>query len=600
MFSFGAFDPVGILENLGSNNELDDVVGGRSGSKQSHYREEDWRDSSFTGTLSSDFGLYRDNLSESDFGFSKYQLQNQEENPLPAHDLLDDLNFEVDCPPLQTCLKEIANLGSKQIGIQDSQDEKEKGHPFLLASLELLKNYGHRLKKLDGDKIVELSSNTSLSRLSEQNLSTEEIIRLAGVNFIQTTSSVGDPLAAFSHPYRLSFSDLSDQEMKDAQLVLLLLFAAEKVYHQEFHRASKLLNQCDYLCSNKGNQIQRLVFYFAEALHERIDRGSGRIPVDRGSGRIPVKTCGRGQKPDPQAQTMNLMQSRIAYHQELPFLQVAQFAGVQAIVENVADAKKVHVIDLNINFGLQWTILMQALASCYDRQIELLKITAVGTSSKHLIDETGKRLVNFAQSMSLPFTFKSVVVGDVLDLKEELLEIDTEEAVVVYSEYFLWTLIPQPNRLESLMKVIRKTNPRVMVVAEVEANHNSPNFGNRFIESLFFHAACFDCFEASMSREDSNRMAIESIFFGQAVKNILATEGEERMVRTVKIDVWRAFFARFSMIEAELSSSSLYQANLVMKKFGCGRFCTLDMNGKCLLIGWKGTPVLSLSVLKFI
>lgn len=590
MFSFGAIDPVGIRENPGSNNEFDDAVGGTNGSKHNRCREEYWRDSSFGETLNSDFGFYQDNLLESNFVFSKYPQQNQKVYLLPAYDLLDDLNFEFDSPSLQTCLKEIANLGSEPTGVQHSEDEKEKQHPFSLASLELLKSYEHRLKKLDGEKIVEPGSNATLNGLAEPSPSTEEIIRLAGVKFIQTTSSVGDPPATLGHPYGSSFSGLSDQQKKDAQLVELLLFAAEKVYYQQFHRASKLLNQCDYLCSNKGNPIQRLVFYFAEALRERIDRGSGRIAVN---------ACGKRQKPDSHVQLMNPTQSQIAYHQKLPFVQVMQFAGVQAIVENVADAKKVHVIDLNIGSGVQWTILMQALASCYDHQIELLKITAVGTSSKHQIDETGERLINFADCMSFPFTFKSVVVGDVLDLKEELFEIDTEEAVVIFSQHYLRTLIQQPNRLELLMKVIRRTNPRVMVVAEVEANHNSPNFANRFIESLFSYGAYFDCLEASMSQEDFNRMTIESIYFGQGVKNILATEGEERTVRHVKVDVWRVFFARFGMIEVELSSSSLYQANLVMKKFSCGRLCTLDMNGKCLLVGWKGTPVHSLSILKF-
>ncbi|KAF7852033.1 hypothetical protein BT93_L1125 [Corymbia citriodora subsp. variegata] len=575
MFSFGAFNPVDVRENLDYNNQLDEKRTGES---------------SLAETLNSDFGFYQDNMLESDSSFLKYQLPNQQENLLPTHHLLDDMNFDVDSPSLETCLKEIANLRSQPIGVQHGEDEKEKQCPFSLTSLELLKSYEHRSKKLDGDKFVEPSSNTALNGLTKPSLSAEEIIRLAGVKFIQTTSSVGDPLTAFGHSYASSFSALSAQEMKDAQLVELLLLVAEKVHYQQFHRASKLLNQCDYLCSNKGNQIQRLIFYFAKALHEKIDRGSGRIPVN---------ACRKGWKPDPQVQMMCLTQSKIAYHQELPFVQMLQFAGVQAIVENVADAKKVHVIDLNIGSGVQWTILMQALASCYDRQIELLKITAVGTSSKHLIDETGERLANFAQSMSLPFTFKSVVVGDVLDLKEELFEINTEEAAVVYSQFFLRTLIPQPNHLESLMKVIRKINPRAMVVAEVEANHNSPNFVNRFIEALFYYGACFDCLEAFMSREDNNRMAIESIYFGQWVKNILATEGEERTVRNVKIDVWRAFFARFSMIEAELSSSSLYQANLVMKKFICGRFCTLDMNGRCLIVGWKGTPVQSLSIFKF-
>jgi hypothetical protein len=53
-------------------------------------------------------------------------------------------------------------------------------------------------------------------------------------------------------------------------------------------------------------------------------------------------------------------------------------------------------------------------------------------------------------------------------------------------------------------------------------------------------------------------------------------------------------------VDTELSMSSLDQARLVVKKFDCEKSCTLDMNGKCLIIGWKGTPIHSLSVWKFL
>lgn len=79
----------------------------------------------------------------------------------------------------------------------------------------------------------------------------------------------------------------------------------------------------------------------------------------------------------------------------------------------------------------------------------------------------------------------------------------------------------------------------------------------------------------------------------------MATEGEERKIRHVKLDVWRTFFARFAMVETELSKSSLYQASLLLNKIARWSSCTLDMNEKSLVIGWKGTPMHSLSVWKF-
>ncbi|KAL5122202.1 DELLA protein RGL2 [Glycine soja] len=174
----------------------------------------------------------------------------------------------------------------------------------------------------------------------------------------------------------------------------------------------------------------------------------------------------------------------------------------------------------------------KALAERQEKQVELLKVTAIGLQGKTELEETGK-------------------------------------------------------------------GPSIMVVLEVEAMHNSPSCVNRFIEALFFYAAFFDCIGTSMKQDHECRMRIEGIL-SEGIRNIVAMEDGERTVRNVKIDVWRRFFARYRMVETTFSESSLYQANLVAKKFACGNFCTVDRNGKCLIVGWKGTPIHSISVWKFL
>ncbi|KAE8076693.1 hypothetical protein FH972_015327 [Carpinus fangiana] len=91
-------------------------------------------------------------------------------------------------------------------------------------------------------------------------------------------------------------------------------------------------------------------------------------------------------------------------------------------------------------------------------------------------------------------------------------------------------IMVEPNRLESIMGVVRSINPCVMVVTEVEANHNSPAFDSRFIEALFFFSAYFDCIETFMKRDNPNRMIVELEYFGEGIRSIVATEGEERKV----------------------------------------------------------------------
>ncbi|KAI9098981.1 hypothetical protein K1719_024748 [Acacia pycnantha] len=79
-------------------------------------------------------------------------------------------------------------------------------------------------------------------------------------------------------------------------------------------------------------------------------------------------------------------------------------------------------------------------------------------------------------------------------------------------------------------------------------------------------------------------MALDAMFCVR-IRNVVAKEGEERTLRHVKVDVWRRFVARYRMVETSYSESSLYQSNLVVKKFAYGDSCTLGENDKNLTVG---------------
>ncbi|XP_038706559.1 DELLA protein RGL1-like [Tripterygium wilfordii] len=495
-------------------------------------------------------------------------------------ELLDDLMFDAISPLLKSLLEEeIVKLREIPAGIQDtSEHNNEENHPHATTSAEQLKSFVSDFKLLNGDKTIEPTSESTTE------LSTEEIMRVAGKRFILSYSPTLDIMPVLGNPCDLSLSRFSRGEIEGIELADMLLASAEKVSNREYERASKLLSRCDRLSSSTGNPLQRIVHSFSEALHEKIDRES--------------KGSSKKLTFDIPEVLMTPNSATLACYRDVPFAQVEQVAAIQAIVENVAMAKRVHIIDLGIKCGMPWTLLMQALASRDECPLESLNLTVVGTCSSQM-EEAGKWLMSFAETMNLPFSYMMVRMSDTFEIKEDQFEIDAEETVAVFSEFFLWTMISQPDRLDSLMKVIRKFSPCVMVIIEVEANLNSPDYVSRFIEALFFYSAYFDAIGVCMAKDNQSRLFIESII-RQGIKSVVAAEGEERKARYVKIDVWRAFLSRFGMKEEELSMSSLYQSYLVNKKFASGDCCTLDMNGNALIIGWKGTPLHSLSVWKFL
>lgn len=575
------------LEQLKFSNDYVSSKGFNLAKQNQFYGPEDWGDFEAVNSSCSGLGFCEDNGVDEGQVFSKQRGQVQS---VTNYGSLDHLYFDMGSTQFHPRQEdEITKLASIENEISELiEPQREKPHAFPLSSLGILKNYGNKFGQLNCEKINASSygCDTRGNEISGRKLSTDAIIRLAGENFIQTFSQRVDDMSMLSHPFSSSFFGGSDEEIRDVELLQCLLALAEKVGQQQFERATKLLDLCDELTSKEGNTIQRLVYYFCQALRERIGGGKGRL-----SAKVVVAL---------DEEIMSLSPSIIALHQEIPFYQVSQFTGIQAIVENVAHSKKVHVIDLEIRNGTQCTVLMQALTARCGPPLEHLKITAVGTTSKPSMDEIGRRLMAFAHSMNLPFSFNVVMVDDdMVELNKSLFELDKEEAVAFYSSYYLWTMIARPDRLDRLMKVVRTINPCVMVVSELEANLNSPVFVTRFIEGLFFYGTHFDSIKYCMGHDRPNRLITESIYYGNAIRNLVVAEGEERMMRHVSISVWRAFFARFAMVEIELSMSSLYQASLVAKSFACGSSCTLDMDEKCLLIGWKGTPLISHSAWKF-
>ncbi|KAF2289044.1 hypothetical protein GH714_025470 [Hevea brasiliensis] len=304
---------------------------------------------------------------------------------------------------------------------------------------------------------------------ASQGLSTEEIMRIAEKRFIKTSTNIVD-VVSMHNPFDVSLSGLSNEEAKKVDLVEFLLASIDNVGNQQYDHASILLDKCDGMSSSTGNAVQRVVYYFSKALRERINRETGSIT------------------------SQDLEKLRCTLHRSPNH------------VENVAEAKKIHVIDIRIRIGEQWTGLMQALASQSEYPLELLKITAIGTTNKHLIEDTGKSSG--------------------------------------YSGHLLRSLISLPDRLDSVMQVIGTFNPQIMVVNEPEVNTSSSSLVNRFIEALSISSAYFNCLEACVGA-DPNSIIEESSHLGEGIRNIAATEGKERNSQYMELDVWRAFFAPF-------------------------------------------------------
>lgn len=459
--------------------------------------------------------------------------------------------------------------------------------PSSLASLELLNTYSCRFKRLRAEQGNNTIHSATCTPPSRKELSTVDTIKVAMDKFLGFTSQSAGDASMLIH------SGLSCEIDDDVEPALFLLASADKVANEQFDRARMLLSMCNQLASNTGNPVQRVVYYFAQALQERIDRKTGSSSSEG------QEYCKRWLL-DLEESITNLKPTLLAYGLALPLCLVHKSAGIQAILDTMVSSRRVHLIDLGIRSGMHWPFLMQALKVRHECPLESLKITAVGTSSQEIIKETGKRLSQFAETMGLPFSFKMVMVSEMNDLKEDMFELEAEETVGVYSSLVLRNFIGRFGQFETLIGVIKNLHPTVMVMIEKEADTTSLEFMDRFIGGLLHFGALFDSVEACMGASNAHRMPLEADYFRLGIQQIVTFDVEERSAWDMKIEGWRSLLNNFDMVEKELSMSSLYQANLVVDNSAYRSFCTISMDGKCLLSGWKGAPIFSVSAWEFL
>lgn len=456
-------------------------------------------------------------------------------------------------------------------------NEAKKEDPWIPnAPFEILHKYGNQVKRFRQGKIITPVYDTLSACRCRQALSAHAVVEIAKTKLLE--QNCGD----HDHP--------SCDNSKDVELIFSLLDAAKKFSDHQFDLADKLLSKCILIVSSPSdNPVERAAKRFAEALRQRLNNERV-IKID-----LEASTT-----------TFNLQETILKYQavilaseQKLPSSQVTQFTAVQTILDNVGStAKRIHLIDFGIRTGQHWPIIMQALAARKTCPLELLKITAVGSSGCRL-DETGKRLSSFAESMNLPFLFRSIV-SEMNELKRDSFDTkeDKDEVLAVYSALHLWSKLGFADHLTSFLRLVKELNPCVMVVTEIEACTNTPVLIDRFCGALSFTIASFDCLDVCLTGNSSiYRNIIEEVFFRGMIEKIMEENGE-RAHRHAKLGFWREMFKEFDFVEMDLSESSLYQARLLMKSNYSWRWSAMQMDGKGLVFEWKGTPLRSLSAWK--
>jgi len=366
----------------------------------------------------------------------------------------------------------------------------------------------------------------------------------------------------------------------------LLTLCAEAVAADNRRSAIDLLKQIRQNAPPTGDAMQRLANVFADGLEARL----------AGSGTQIYKAL--ISRPTSAADVLE------AYHMVLtacPFRKLSNFFSNITIKKIAENATRVHIVDFGIMYGFQWPSLIQRLSSRPGGPPKL-RITGIdlpnpGFRPAERVEETGRRLENYANTFKVPFEFNAIAqMWDTVQIED--LKIDRNEVLVVNSLFRLRNLLDETVVVESprdtVLNLIRKMNPDVFIHGVVNGAYSAPFFITRFREALFHFSTLFDMLEANVPREVPERVLFERDIFGWEAMNVIACEGAERIERPETYKQWQMRIQRAGFRQLPVNREIFTTAKERVQALHHKDF-VIDVDSQWLLQGWKGRIVYALS-----
>ncbi|KAJ6827958.1 scarecrow-like protein 9 [Iris pallida] len=366
----------------------------------------------------------------------------------------------------------------------------------------------------------------------------------------------------------------------------MLIHCAQMVAADDRRSTDELLKQIRKNSSPVGDGNQRLAHYFANGLDARL----------AGTGSEIYSSIGQKRRT-----ATDYLKAYQLYLAVCPFKKISYYFSNQHVLNIAEKATRVHIIDYGIGFGFQWPSLMQCMSS-RSNGAPRIRITGIdlpqsGFRPRERLDETGRRLTEYAKFFGVPFEYKGIS-GRWEDVSVEDLNIDKDEVLVVNCLYMFRNLADETVAVDCprnmVLNTIRKMKPDIFIHGVVNGSYSAPFFVTRFREALFYFSGIYDMLESNVPREDEQRQLIEREIFGREILNIVSCEGLERVERPETYKQWQVRNLRAGFVQRSLNRDMFTKAVAKVKE-SYNKDFNIDEDGRWLVQGWKGRILFALS-----
>jgi len=368
----------------------------------------------------------------------------------------------------------------------------------------------------------------------------------------------------------------------------MLIHCAQSVATGDRRSAVELLRQIKQHSSPRGDATQRMAHCFAEGLEARLAGTGSQVYQSLMAKRTSVVEFLKAYKLFMAASSLKKVH--------------IMFAN-QTILDAVAGRSKLHIVVYGVQYGLQWPGLLHFLARREGGPPEV-RFTAIdlpqpGFRPAYQIEETGRRLSNCALEFGVPFKFQAIA-AKWETVRAEDLNIDPDEVLVVHSECDFSKLMDEsvdvdtPSPRDMVLNTIRKMRPNVFILFVLNGTYGAPFFLTRFREALFFYSALFDMLDATIPRDNDERLLIERDIFGRSALNVIACEGADRVERPETYKQWQVRNHRAGLKQLPLNPEVVKLVRDKVKNYYHKDFL-IDEDNRWLLQGWKGRVLYAMS-----
>ncbi|XP_010919533.1 scarecrow-like protein 22 [Elaeis guineensis] len=389
---------------------------------------------------------------------------------------------------------------------------------------------------------------------------------------------------AYHQKQRSASGDDAASQQQEQALVEQLFKAAKMVEAGESDGARGILARLNHqLPSPQGKPLIRSTFYFKEALNRILNDAASN------STQSPSPANTHRAFPNPiscAVESVLKLASLKSFSDVSPILMFTNFTCIQALLESLAGADCIHIVDFNVGSGTHWSAFMQELAqrSCTAGGPPMLRISVfVSPEAYHPFDLelACGTLAFWAARLNIPFEF------NVMDL-------DNFDPVAIRGLVDAPIAVNLPvcsahNLSPTLLRRVKQLTPKVVISVDLGRDRSELSFSHHFLHAFQSCMVLLDSIDAAgTSREVA--MKIEQFLLWPRIESSVL--GRHRA--SDKMLPWRTLFASAGFVPLQFSSTTELQAVCLLQRVPVRGFHVEKREGS-LFLYWQHQELVSVS-----